>query len=90
MSLFSVPSSLRENESYAYDTSRFVVVSFEAPAAVQITKASAELPYLRFRVDLDPKDLMNIAHCSSDASAAALLARQPRVTYNAEKRSARK
>ena len=42
------------DEVYSYDASRFLVFSVDLPICAQVTDATAEVPYLCFRLDLDP------------------------------------
>jgi len=45
------------NEVYAYDASRFLIFSVDLPIGAQITAATADAPYLCFRLDLDPREI---------------------------------
>jgi AraC-like DNA-binding protein len=51
---------LRE-EMYQYDSSRFLVFSTDLPISAQVTHASASVPYLCFRFDLDPVLVSDLA-----------------------------
>jgi AraC-like DNA-binding protein len=42
---------------YAYDALRFLVVSVDVPITAQVMQASAAMPYLCFRLDLDPHEI---------------------------------
>lgn len=42
------------DEVFNYDASRFLVFSVDLPISAQITEATKEVPYLCFRLDLDP------------------------------------
>jgi AraC-like DNA-binding protein len=45
------------NEVYAYDRSRYLVVSAELPVTGQVMQATAEKPYLCLRVDIDAAEV---------------------------------
>jgi AraC-like DNA-binding protein len=45
------------DEVYAYDASRFLVVSVDLPISAQVTEATPQAPYLCFRLDLDPGEI---------------------------------
>ena len=45
---------------YRYDRSRYLTVSVDLPVVGQIISATAEKPYLCFRIDLDPVLLSEI------------------------------
>jgi AraC-like DNA-binding protein len=48
---------LVRDEVYAYDASRFLVVSVDLPVSAQVTEATPQVPYLCFRLDLDPGEI---------------------------------
>lgn len=46
---------------FEYDASRMLVYSVDVPIAAQVTEASAALPFLGLRVDLDPARIAELA-----------------------------
>jgi len=48
------------SDSYSYDPSRMLVFSVDLPVAAQVTQATPSLPYLCFRLDLDPQRIAEL------------------------------
>jgi AraC-like DNA-binding protein len=47
-------------EVYEYDPSRMIVFSVALPVAAQVTQASHPKPYLSFKLDLDPRKIVEL------------------------------
>lgn len=45
------------SEVYDYDASRMLIFSIDLPVSAQVTKASPDMPYLCFRLDIDPQQV---------------------------------
>jgi len=48
-------------EAYTYDASRMLIFSVDLPVAAQVLQASPAMPYLCFRLDLDPQRIAALA-----------------------------
>jgi AraC-like DNA-binding protein len=58
------------NEVFSYDASRFLVFSVDLPISAQVTDATADAPYLCFRLDLDPATISALLLKAGYAAAA--------------------
>ena len=48
-------------ETFAYDAARMLVFSVDLPIAAQVTAASADAPYLGFKLEFDPYRVAELA-----------------------------
>lgn len=53
-------SVLLEQELFEYDETRFLVYAVDVPVASRVVRASADEPYLSFRMDLDPQRITEL------------------------------
>lgn len=58
------------DEVYVYDASRFLIVSVDVPIIGLVTRATAERPYLAFRMNLDPGEIAALILQSAMAPAS--------------------
>ena len=62
---------LLRDEVYAYDASRFLVFSVDLPISAHVIEATPQMPYLCFRLDLDPGEIATLLLKSSTPPRAA-------------------
>lgn len=51
---------LLEKDLFEYDDQRFLVYAVDVPVASKVVRASRDLPYLSFRMDLDPQRITEL------------------------------
>lgn len=59
-------------EIYDYDASRYLVVSVDVPVSGQVTGATAQMPYLCIRLDIDPGEIAALLLQSGLGGASAV------------------